>query len=170
MVARHLQLTVSRCNAQSNDQMNLKKENEAYDPSCIIQDRLQSFSQGPGTYMFLHWLAGILCAFYFASFVLLLREVLRPGVLWFLRNLNDPDFNPVQEVGSLVNLNFALFIFHYLFRAHQMIHLPILRHLRQFAASLVIFGTIVFLMLWVPIRILQVALPNFLPYYIVNST
>ena len=28
--------------------------------------------------------------FYFASFVILLREVLRPGVLWFLRNLNDP--------------------------------------------------------------------------------
>jgi len=71
-----------------------------------IQDRLQSFSQGPGTYMFLHWLAGILCAFYFASFVLLLREVLRPGVLWFLRNLNDPDFNPVQEVRMK---NFFLF-------------------------------------------------------------
>jgi len=51
-----------------------------------------------------------------------------------------------------------------------MIHLPILRHLRQFAASLVIFGTIVFLMLWVPIRILQLVMPNFLPYYIVNST
>lgn len=51
--------------------------------------------------MFLHWLVGILCAFYFASFVLLLREVLRPGVLWFLRNLNDPDFNPVQEVPTL---------------------------------------------------------------------
>ena len=51
-----------------------------------------------------------------------------------------------------------------------MIHLPIVRHLRQFAASLVIFGTIVFLMLWVPIRILQKGMPNFLPYYIVNST
>jgi len=31
--------------------------------------------------------------FYFASFVILLREVLRPGVLWFLRNLNDPGKN-----------------------------------------------------------------------------
>lgn len=58
--------------------------------------------------MFLHWLVGILCAFYFASFVLLLREVLRPGVLWFLRNLNDPDFNPVQEVKSIFNLNCKL--------------------------------------------------------------
>ena len=52
----------------------------------------------PGTSMFLHWLVGMLYVFYFASFILLLREVLRPGVLWFLRNLNDPDFNPVQEV------------------------------------------------------------------------
>jgi len=115
---------------------------------ATFKDRLQNFNQASGTSMFLHWLVGILCAFYFASFVLLLREVLRPGVLWFLRNLNDPDFNPVQE----------------------MIHLPILRHLRQFAASLVIFGTIVFLMLWVPIRLLQTAMPKFLPYHIVNST
>ena len=49
--------------------------------------------------------------FYFASFVILLREVLRPGVLWFLRNLNDPDFNPIQE----------------------MIHLSIPRHMRRYA-------------------------------------
>ncbi len=46
--------------------------------------------------IFLHWLVGMVYVFYFASFVILLREVLRPGVLWFLRNLNDPDFNPIQ--------------------------------------------------------------------------
>jgi len=44
-----------------------------------------------------------------------ISKVLRPGVLWFLRNLNDPDFNPVQE----------------------MIHLPIYRHLRRFILSVV---------------------------------
>lgn len=54
--------------------------------------------------MFLHWLVGMVYVFYFASFVLLLREVLRPGVLWFLRNLNDPDFHPVQEVGDFFKL------------------------------------------------------------------
>ena len=53
--------------------------------------------------MFLHWLVGMVYVFYFASFVLLLREVLRPGVLWFLRNLNDPDFHPVQEVRLIFN-------------------------------------------------------------------
>ena len=36
--------------------------------------------------------------FYFASFVGLLRSLLRPGVLWFLRNPNDPTFNPINEM------------------------------------------------------------------------
>ena len=68
-----------------------------------------------GTAMFLHWLVGMVYVFYFASFVLLLREVLRPGVLWFLRNLNDPDFQPVQEVRNVLN------------RTHSLVHfvLPI---------------------------------------------
>uniref|UniRef100_A0A8C7VJA4 RING-type E3 ubiquitin transferase n=1 Tax=Oncorhynchus mykiss TaxID=8022 RepID=A0A8C7VJA4_ONCMY len=69
-------------------------------------------------------------------------SVLRPGVLWFLRNLNDPDFNPVQE----------------------MIHLPIYRHLRRFILSVVVFGSIVLLMLWLPIRTIKLILPAFLPY------
>ena len=51
-----------------------------------------------GTVMFLHWLAGMIFIFYVASFVMLLREVLRPGVLWFLRNLNDQNFHPINEV------------------------------------------------------------------------
>ncbi len=54
----------------------------------------------PGTSVFIHWLVGMVFVFYFASFILVLREVLRPGVLWFLRNLNDPEFNPIQEVDA----------------------------------------------------------------------
>ncbi|KAJ8376583.1 hypothetical protein SKAU_G00071630 [Synaphobranchus kaupii] len=113
---------------------------EMFDAS--LKDRELSFQSAPGTTMFLHWLVGMVYVFYFASFILLLREVLRPGVLWFLRNLNDPDFNPVQE----------------------MIHLPIYRHLRRFILSVVVFGSIVLLMLWLPIRIIKLFLPNFLPY------
>ncbi|XP_041101881.1 E3 ubiquitin-protein ligase MARCHF6 isoform X1 [Polyodon spathula] len=113
---------------------------EMFDAS--LKDREVSFQSAPGTTMFLHWLVGMVYVFYFASFILLLREVLRPGVLWFLRNLNDPDFNPVQE----------------------MIHLPIYRHLRRFILSVVVFGSIVLLMLWLPIRIIKQILPDFLPY------
>ena len=74
--------------------------------------RLQSFTSAPWASVFIHWLIGMVYVFYFASFVILLREVLRPGVLWFLRNLNDPDFNPIQE----------------------MIHLSIPRHMRRYVA------------------------------------
>ncbi|XP_018422116.1 PREDICTED: E3 ubiquitin-protein ligase MARCH6 [Nanorana parkeri] len=109
---------------------------------ATLRDRELSFQSAPGTTMFLHWLVGMVYVFYFASFILLLREVLRPGVLWFLRNLNDPDFNPVQE----------------------MIHLPIYRHLRRFILSVIVFGSIVLLMLWLPIRIIKKSLPTFLPY------
>ncbi|KAM4595932.1 LOW QUALITY PROTEIN: E3 ubiquitin-protein ligase MARCHF6-like, partial [Polymixia lowei] len=113
---------------------------EMFDAS--LKDREQSFDSAPSTTVFLHWLVGMVYVFYFASFILLLREVLRPGVLWFLRNLNDPDFNPVQE----------------------MIHLPVHRHLRRFILSVVVFGSIVLLMLWLPIRIIKLLLPAFLPY------
>ncbi|XP_068604928.1 E3 ubiquitin-protein ligase MARCHF6-like [Brachionichthys hirsutus] len=110
--------------------------------AATLKERQQSFESAPGTTMFLHWLVGMVYVFYFASFILLLREVLRPGVLWFLRNLNDPDFNPVQE----------------------MIHLPIYRHLRRFLFSVMVFGSIVLLMLWLPIRVIKALCPTFLPY------
>ena len=57
---------------------------------------MNSFQNTPVASVFIHWLNGMIYVFYFASFVILLREILRPGVLWFLRNLNDPDFNPIQ--------------------------------------------------------------------------
>ena len=60
-----------------------------------------------GASIFMHWLVGMVYVFYFASFVILLREVLRPGVLWFLRNLNDPDFNPIQEMIHLSLARYA---------------------------------------------------------------
>lgn len=61
-----------------------------------LKDRKVSFSAAPGTSLFVHWMFGMVFVYYFAAFISLLREVLRPGVLWFLRNLNDPDFSPIQ--------------------------------------------------------------------------
>ncbi|XP_023333010.1 E3 ubiquitin-protein ligase MARCH6 [Eurytemora carolleeae] len=109
---------------------------------ATLKDRFTSFTSTPWASVFIHWLVGMVYVFYFASFVILLREVLRPGVLWFLRNLNDPDFNPIQE----------------------MIHLPLIRHIRRFCASLVMFGSSIFVMLYCPSRIIKSLLPSFLPY------
>jgi E3 ubiquitin-protein ligase MARCH6 len=61
-----------------------------------LKDRKASFRSAPGTSLFIHWMFGMVYVYYFATFIVLLREVLRPGVLWFLRNLNDPDFSPIQ--------------------------------------------------------------------------
>ncbi|TKS80358.1 E3 ubiquitin-protein ligase MARCH6 [Collichthys lucidus] len=69
---------------------------------ATLKDREQSFDSAPGTTMFLHWLVGMVYVFYFASFILLLREV--------------------------------------------------------------VFGSIVLLMLWLPIRIIKLLFPTFLPY------
>lgn len=63
-----------------------------------LKDRKASFKSAPGTSLFIHWMFGMVYVYYFASFIVLLREVLRPGVLWFLRNLNDPDFSPIQVI------------------------------------------------------------------------
>ncbi|RDD45014.1 E3 ubiquitin-protein ligase MARCH6 [Trichoplax sp. H2] len=107
-----------------------------------MEDRQKSFRSSPGAAMFLHWLVGMVFVFYMASFVLLLREVLRPGVLWFLRNINDPDFNPITE----------------------MIQLTIWRHIRRFLASVTIFGTSVLVIVWIPVRISVRIFPGLLPY------
>jgi len=40
----------------------------------------------------------MLFMFYFAIFVNIARNLLRPGVLWFLRNPNEPTFDPLQEM------------------------------------------------------------------------
>lgn len=45
-----------------------------------------------------------------------------------------------------------------------MIHLPILRHVRRLISSAMIFGSVVLLMLWIPIRVLKAVWPTFLPY------
>ena len=113
-----------------------------------LEDRENSLKSAPGTFMFFHWLVGMIYVFYFASFILVLREVLRPGVLWFLQNLNDPEFNPIQE----------------------MIHLPIVGHTRRFLASLVLFGSTVLLMIWFPVMIVKKTIPGLIPYNVSLSS
>nr|XP_039255512.1 E3 ubiquitin-protein ligase MARCHF6-like [Styela clava] len=112
--------------------------------NTTVQERVTNYINSPGTSTFFHWLLGMIYIFYTASFMLLLKEVLRPGALWFLRNLNDPDFNPIQE----------------------MIHLPLYRHIRRFLLSVVIFGSAVLMMIYLPVQMILRYSPNFLPYHV----
>jgi E3 ubiquitin-protein ligase MARCH6 len=101
--------------------------------NSTLNERLNNFEASPGTSIFMHWLVGMIYIFYFVTFVFLLREVLRPGILWFLRNLSDPDFNPIQE----------------------MIRLPVFRHIKRFIVSVILFGLSIVLMLFLPIKIIS---------------
>jgi E3 ubiquitin-protein ligase MARCH6 len=100
--------------------------------NSTLNERRENFEKSPGTSVFIHWLVGMIYVFYFATFVFLLREVFRPGLLWFLRNLNDPDFNPIQE----------------------MIQLPVYRHIRRFLTTVTIFGFTIILIFLLPIKII----------------
>ena len=48
--------------------------------------------------LFLHWFIGTLFMFNFSVIVDKIRQVIRPGVLWFLRDPNDADFKPIKEI------------------------------------------------------------------------
>lgn len=110
--------------------------------NMTVANRIESFFSTPGTSLFIHWLIGMVCIFYFVSFVLMVKEVVRPGILWFIRNLNDPNFSPVNE----------------------MIHLSLLSHLQRCVISLALFCTLVLLCVHLPIVTIQRILPSFLPY------
>ena len=67
-------------------------------PGSSVSTRICSLAATPLTFVFLHWVAGTLYMFIFAQFVSLTRDVARPGVLCWIRDPNDPNFQPVKEI------------------------------------------------------------------------
>ncbi|KAI9275859.1 hypothetical protein BDA99DRAFT_496639 [Phascolomyces articulosus] len=63
-----------------------------------IAARWEFFRANPYSVTFLHWFIGTGFMFHFAVFITLVRETVRPGVMWFIRDPNDPQFHPVQEM------------------------------------------------------------------------
>ena len=52
----------------------------------------------PYAFCFVHWFVGTCYMFHFALFVGMCRKILRKGVLWFIRDPDDPTFHPVRDV------------------------------------------------------------------------
>lgn len=50
-----------------------------------------------------------------------------------------------------------------------MIQLPVYRHIRRLIASMVIFGSTVLLMLWLPVYVIKRVFVGFLPYHVALS-
>uniref|UniRef100_A0A183SU06 RING-type E3 ubiquitin transferase n=1 Tax=Schistocephalus solidus TaxID=70667 RepID=A0A183SU06_SCHSO len=66
-----------------------------------VAQRVRAFNYAPLVFTFIHWTMGLMYIFYVSSLFFFVRDVLRPGVLWFLQDFNDPDYKPVQEMISM---------------------------------------------------------------------
>ncbi|TPX53632.1 hypothetical protein SeMB42_g00650 [Synchytrium endobioticum] len=63
-----------------------------------VQNRLAFHYSFPWTSSLLHWLVGTSYMFNFALYVATLRDIVRPGVMWFVRDPNDPSFHPINDI------------------------------------------------------------------------
>ncbi|KAG9640852.1 hypothetical protein KCU69_g18626, partial [Aureobasidium melanogenum] len=66
--------------------------------NASVASRLAFASRSPWLFVFLHWFIGTCYMFHFALFVSMCRRVLRSGVLYFIRDPDDPTFHPVRDV------------------------------------------------------------------------
>lgn len=65
---------------------------------ATMDTRWAFYQSNPYSSCFLHWFFGTGFLFSVAVFVALCREVVRPGVIWFIRDPNDPQFHPIREM------------------------------------------------------------------------
>ncbi|KAI8822200.1 uncharacterized protein EV422DRAFT_566636 [Fimicolochytrium jonesii] len=63
-----------------------------------LASRWAFYKAHPWTSEFLHWLAGTTFMFQFALYISTIRRVVRPGVMWFIRDPNDPQFHPMNDI------------------------------------------------------------------------
>ncbi|PWW77423.1 hypothetical protein C7212DRAFT_356877 [Tuber magnatum] len=88
---------------------------------ATILSRVQFFADFPLTSVFVHWFVGTCYMFHFALFVSMCRKIMRSGVLYFIRDPDDPNFHPVKDV----------------------LDRPVMMQLRKIGFSALIYGVLV---------------------------
>ncbi|KAH8726554.1 hypothetical protein GQ44DRAFT_748972 [Phaeosphaeriaceae sp. PMI808] len=66
--------------------------------NATVYTRWQFACESPWTSGFVHWFVGTCYMFHFALFVSMCRKIMRKGVLYFIRDPDDPTFHPVRDV------------------------------------------------------------------------
>ena len=86
-------------------------------PGVTFQSRCAFIMDAPMTALFVHWFIGTCYMFHFALFVSMCRKVMRKGVLYFIRDPDDPTFHPVRDVlerpvaGQLSKIAFSAIVY-----------------------------------------------------------
>ncbi|KAI0128265.1 E3 ubiquitin-protein ligase MARCH6 [Xylariales sp. AK1849] len=111
--------------------------------STSFRSRLMFTYNYPLTSIFVHWFVGTGYMFHFALFVSMCRKIMRKGVLYFIRDPDDPEFHPVRDV---LERNVAT-------------------QLRKILFSAFVYGALVVICLGGVVWGLSLALPNVLPIH-----
>jgi E3 ubiquitin-protein ligase DOA10 len=80
-----------------------------------------------------HWAIGLAFMYSFATSLAWLRRTLRPGLLWMIRNPDDPNFDPMREIVAR----------------------SMARHARRLCVSLLIYGSVLLSFSSLPTTLLQ---------------
>ncbi|KAI7895814.1 uncharacterized protein EV154DRAFT_296354 [Mucor mucedo] len=103
--------------------------------------RLGYLSSHPISSVFLHWFLGTGFMFLFAVLVTICRDIVRPGVMWFIRDPNDPQFHPIREI----------------------VERPILFQFKKIGGSALIYLTVILVGVGGLVHVIHSLIPDILP-------
>lgn len=107
-----------------------------------LESRLSYCNESPWICTAGHWLMGIVYMVHISLFVSLLREVVKPELLWFLRNPDDPEFHPFRE----------------------LVEKPLSRHARRMCLSVIIYVPLIIALVFLPGQLCLHVLPKVFPF------
>ncbi|WVQ81661.1 hypothetical protein IAT38_003786 [Cryptococcus sp. DSM 104549] len=67
-------------------------------PNATILGRLEQLAAAPFGTVFVNWLQGTMFMFFFANILSDIRQMCRPGTMFFIRDPADPNFSPVKDI------------------------------------------------------------------------
>ncbi|KAL3538858.1 hypothetical protein ACH5RR_002224 [Cinchona calisaya] len=106
-----------------------------------IAQRVEFFSVSPLASSLVHWVVGIVYMLQISIFVSLLRGVLRNGVLYFLRDPADPNYNPFRD----------------------LIDDPVHKHARRVLLSVAVYGSLIVMLVFLPVKLAMRMAPSIFP-------
>ncbi|EON65685.1 hypothetical protein W97_04924 [Coniosporium apollinis CBS 100218] len=109
--------------------------------------RFEFTMRSPWTSAFVHWFVGTCYMFHFALFVTMCRKIMRRGVLYFIRDPDDPTFHPVRDV----------------------LERSVVSQLRKIAFSALVYGALVIVCLGGVVWSLHYAASSVLPIHWVSN-
>lgn len=106
-----------------------------------MAQRVEFFSVSPLASSLVHWVVGIFYMLQISIFVSLLRGVLRNGVLYFLRDPADPNYNPFRD----------------------LIDDPVHKHARRVLLSVAVYGSLIVMLVFLPVKLAMRMAPSIFP-------